>query len=54
VNFTFKDSYTQKKFPGWVVRNENYICGLMDWYADHEIMPGSLIKVQKGANPARY
>ncbi|NPV40708.1 MAG: hypothetical protein HPY72_05100 [Anaerolineae bacterium] len=51
VNFTFTDSYTQKKFPGWVVRNQNYICGLTDWYADHEIMPGSLIKVQKGSQP---
>ena len=51
VNFTFKDTYTQKNFPGWVVRNQNYISGLTAWYADHEIMPGSLIKVQKSNQP---
>ncbi len=51
VNFTFIDSYTQKRFPGWVVRNQNYISGLSAWYADHEIMPGSLIKVQKNSQP---
>ena len=51
MNFTFKDTYTQKNFPGWVVRNQNYISGLTAWYADHEIMPGSLIKVQKSNQP---
>jgi hypothetical protein len=51
VNFTFKDDYTQKTFPGWVVRPNNYIYGLNEWYAEHEIMPGSLIKVKKGHLP---
>ncbi len=51
VNFSFKDTYTNKNFPGWVVRNQNYISGLTAWYADHDIMPGSLIKVQKSSQP---
>jgi hypothetical protein len=47
VRFTFKGSYTDKEFPGWVVRSHNYISGLYEWYTHHELMPGSLVTVSK-------
>lgn len=47
VRFTFKGSYTDKEFPGWVVRSNNYISGLHEWYNHHELMPGSLVTVRK-------
>lgn len=50
VKFTFKGSYTQKVFSGWVVRPYNYIYGLSEWYTNHELMPGSLVTVSKGGN----
>lgn len=51
VNFTFVDEFTGDRFAGWVVRPFNYIYGLADWYEEHEIMPGSLVKVKKSENP---
>ena len=51
VNFTFVDEITEDRFSGWVVRPFNYILGLADWYEEHEIMPGSIIKVKKSENP---
>ncbi len=51
VNFTFVDEITGDRFGGWVVRPFNYIYGLADWYEEHEIMPGSLVKVKKSENP---
>ncbi len=51
VRFTFKDAASKKEFPGWVVRPFNYIFGLRDWYAEHDLMPGSLVKVKKGQQP---
>ena len=51
VNFTFVDESTSDHFGGWVVRPFNYIYGLTDWYEEHEIMPGSIIKVKKSQNP---
>lgn len=53
VNFTFVDDIAKKEFPGWVVRPFNYIYGLSEWYKEHEIMPGSLVKVKKGPQPGQ-
>ena len=49
VMFTFKDENSDKEFSGWVVRPFNYIYGLEDWYREHELMPGSLVKVCRGS-----
>ena len=51
IRFTFVDTKANEKFPGWVVRPHNYIYGLKDWYTMHELMPGSLVMVEKGVNP---
>jgi len=53
VNFSFLDELTQKSFGGWVVRNNNYISGLSEWYAEHELIPGSLVKVRKSEKPGQ-
>lgn len=51
VQFTFVDPNEKLKFPGWVVRSDQYISGLKDWYEKHELMPGSLVTVEEGKNP---
>ena len=51
VNFTFVDEITGDRFGGWVVRPFNFIYGLANWYKEHEIMPGSVVKVKKSKNP---
>lgn len=51
VKFTFFDPNEKDKFPGWVVRPGKYIFGLKDWYEKHDLMPGSLVTVEKGNAP---
>ena len=51
VRFTLVDGKTDKRFPGWVVREHKYVFGLSDWYKENELMPGSLVSVRKGENP---
>ncbi|MBM3136773.1 MAG: hypothetical protein FJZ98_01145 [Chloroflexi bacterium] len=51
VKFTFFDPNEKEKFPGWVVRPGKYIFGLKDWYEKHDLMPGSLVTVEKRTVP---
>jgi len=51
VRFTLVDGKTDKRFPGWVVREHKYVYGLSDFYKENELMPGSLVTVRKGENP---
>lgn len=51
VRFTLVDGKTDKKFPGWVVRENKYVYGLSDFYKDNELMPGSLVTVRRGEIP---
>jgi hypothetical protein len=51
VRFLLVDGDTGEKFPGWVVRNHKYVYGLRDWYLEKGVMPGSMIKLEKGKNP---
>src|SRR5215217_5219838 len=51
VRFTLVDVKTKKKMPGWVVREHGYVYGLREWYKANELMPGSLIRIQRGENP---
>ena len=37
--------------PGWVVREHGYVYGLREWYKANELMPGSLIRIQRGSQP---
>jgi hypothetical protein len=49
--FTFFDPQTNERFSGWVVRENKYICGLDKWYQKNDLMPGSLISVEKSKVP---
>jgi len=51
VRFTLVDGKTDKRFPGWVVREHRYVYGLSDWYKENELIPGSLVSVRKGEHP---
>jgi hypothetical protein len=51
VRFTLVDGRTKKKLPGWVVREHRYVYGLREWYKSNELMPGSLIRIQRGDHP---
>lgn len=51
VRFLFLDQNQDKKFAGWIIRNDRYIFGLKDWYNSLNLIPGSLIKIRRGKNP---
>jgi hypothetical protein len=51
VRFTLVDGKTKKRMPGWVVREHGYVYGLREWYKSNELMPGSLIRIQRGNQP---
>ncbi|MDH5506219.1 MAG: hypothetical protein OEZ02_03235 [Anaerolineae bacterium] len=51
IRFMLVDGDTGDKFPGWVVRMENYVYGLAEWYKERGVMPGSSIKIRRGSQP---
>ena len=51
VRFTLVDGKTDERIPAWVVRKDRYVSGLRDWYEAHELMPGSLVRIQHGKEP---
>lgn len=51
VRFTLVDGKTKQRIPGWVVREHGYVFGLREWYKANELMPGSLVRIQRGEHP---
>lgn len=51
VQFTFVDGNSNERFSGWVVRNQKYACGLHNWYATQDLIPGSVIKILRSEKP---
>jgi hypothetical protein len=51
IRFILVDGESGRQFPGWVVREKRYVYGLKEWYESQELIPGSIIKVQKGDSP---
>ncbi len=51
IQFTFVDGNSGEKFSGWVVRANNYVYGLRDWYVGQGLISGSLIHFQRSQNP---
>ncbi|OQX65434.1 MAG: hypothetical protein B5M51_00750 [Anaerolinea sp. 4484_236] len=51
IRFTLVDGKTGEKMPGWVVRDNQYVYGLRDWYEAQGLMPGSLIEIRRGKKP---
>ncbi len=48
IRCTLVDGDTGDRFPAWVVREKRYVYGLLDWYEQKGVIPGSLIRVQEG------
>jgi hypothetical protein len=53
VRFMLVDGESGEEFPGWVVREKRYVYGLEAWYEAHGVMPGSIIRVRRGAKPGQ-
>lgn len=51
VRIMLVDGENGEKFPGWVVRAQRYVYGLREWYQAKGVVPGSLIRVRRGAQP---
>jgi hypothetical protein len=51
IRFMLVDAQSGEKFPGWVVREKRYVIGLKKWYQKYGLMPGSLIRVNRGKKP---
>lgn len=53
IQFTFIDAQDGKPFDGWVARPQKYISGLGDWYSRCDLMPGSLVTVERTGKPGQ-
>ncbi|MCJ7695912.1 MAG: hypothetical protein MUO40_10860 [Anaerolineaceae bacterium] len=51
VKMMLIDKDTGQEVSGWVVRPNNYVYGLQDWYADKGLIPGSIVQVEKSEDP---
>lgn len=51
VKFTLIDGENQKSISAWVVRPFNYVYGLAEWFEEKELMPGSMIRLEKTKIP---
>jgi hypothetical protein len=51
VRFTFVDGDTQANFQGWVVLSNNYVYGLREWYLENNVLPGSILHIERGKKP---
>ncbi len=51
IQFTFVDAESDSTFPGWVVKPAKYVYGLKDWYEQHSLIPGSIVKLIRGKQP---
>ncbi|MCS6908751.1 MAG: hypothetical protein RML93_12840 [Anaerolineales bacterium] len=50
IRFTIVDGESNERFPAWVVRRYGYVYGLKEWYEKRSLIPGSLVKIQRGKN----
>ncbi len=48
---TFIDGRWGKRFTGWVVPDGRYVCGLSEWYEQHNIPVGGHIVLERTDNP---
>ncbi len=48
---TFVDGRWGQRFPGWVVYDGQYVCGLASWYEQHKLPAGAYITLERTADP---
>ena len=53
IRFILEDQKSGNSFPGWVVREKRYVIGLQEWYENQGLMPGSLVRIQRGKDPGK-
>ncbi len=53
IRFTLVDGDSGESFVGWVVREARYVYGLGEWYEAKGLLPGSVIRVRRGAEPGQ-
>jgi hypothetical protein len=53
IRFILVDGHSGDTFPGWVVRERRYVCGLADWYARYEIPAGGYVTIRHGEQPGQ-
>ncbi|NUM43940.1 MAG: hypothetical protein HUU38_04475 [Anaerolineales bacterium] len=51
IRFILVDGETGNKFPGWVVRENQYVYGLREFYEQKGVFPGSLLTIRKSNTP---
>jgi len=51
VCITFHDLQSQARWPGWVVADGKYVCGLAQWYEEVSIPAGAYITLKRTPNP---
>lgn len=49
---TFVDGRWGKRFPGWVIPEGRYVCGLSEWYEEHKLPVGAIVSLERTDNPA--
>ena len=53
IRFILEDQKSGENFPGWVVREKRYVIGLQKWYESQGLIPGSLVRIQRGKDPGK-
>jgi hypothetical protein len=48
---TFIDGRWGQRFPGWVVYEGKYVCGVAPWIQQHKLPVGAYITLERTANP---
>lgn len=48
---TFVDGRWGNRFPGWVIPEGRYVCGLHEWYENHELPVGAFIVLERTNEP---
>ena len=51
IKIAFIDMQTQQPISAWIVRNHNYVIGLLDWYKEKNLIPGSIIEISRTDDP---
>jgi hypothetical protein len=51
IRFTLVDAESDERMPAWVVRTDGYVCGLADWFGQHEIPVGGYLTIQQADHP---
>ncbi len=53
VKISFHDPDYNETILAWLIRPVNYVYGLRDWYDDHDLIPGSVISLEKTDDPGK-